>query len=81
MPPMEQCKLWGLREALRMLGEDDTQFQNMAERVFVNGEGTNSPTNTQAESPCAHSSSVWTRTSKAGTPGARLRQSEDQSHS
>ena len=38
MPPSEQCKLWGLREALRMLGQDDTQYQQMAGRVFVNGQ-------------------------------------------
>ena len=38
MPPSEQCKLWGLREALRMLGADDTQYQHMAGRVFVNGQ-------------------------------------------
>ena len=37
MPPMEQCKLWGLREALRMLGQDDSQYQWMAQQVFVNG--------------------------------------------
>ena len=37
IPPSEQSKLWGAREALRMLGEDDTQYQWMAEQVFVNG--------------------------------------------
>ena len=37
MPPMEQCKLWGLREALRMLGQGDSQYQWMADQVFVNG--------------------------------------------
>ena len=34
---MEQCKLWGLREALRMLGHDERQYQWMANQVYVNG--------------------------------------------
>ena len=35
----EQAKLWGLREALKMIGEDSGQWQLMADRVSVGGGG------------------------------------------
>ena len=35
----EQAKLWGLREALKMTGEDSGQWQSMADRVSVGGGG------------------------------------------
>ena len=38
LPPKEQAKLWGLREALRLLGEDDTQYEWMSSKVHVVGE-------------------------------------------
>ena len=31
----KQCKLWGLREALRMLGQDDKQYGWMSSRVSL----------------------------------------------
>ena len=35
----EQAKLWGLREALRLLGESDDQFAWMAKQVRKSGNG------------------------------------------
>jgi hypothetical protein len=40
LAPSEQAKLWGLREALRNLGEDDDQYEWMSKRVHVVGNGT-----------------------------------------
>ena len=39
MAPIEQAKLWGLREALRKMGEDTTQYAWMASQVRVVGGG------------------------------------------
>ena len=38
LAPIEQAKLWGLRCALRMLKQDDTQYEWMASQV-TNGNG------------------------------------------
>ena len=43
LPPKEQAKLWGLREALRKLDQDDTQYAWMASKVRVNGQGDRHP--------------------------------------
>ena len=40
MPLKEQCKLWALREVLRMQGEDDTRYGWMATKVLL-GNGKN----------------------------------------
>ena len=39
LPPKEQAKLWGLREALRKLDAKDTQYAWTASKVRVNGHG------------------------------------------
>ena len=39
MPPIEQAKLWGLRQALRKIKEPDDQYSWMAEQVTVRGGG------------------------------------------
>ena len=39
LAPSEQAKLWGLREALRLLGEMDDQFAWMANQVHKSGNG------------------------------------------
>ena len=43
LPPKEQAKLWGLREALRKLNAKDTQYAWMASKVRVNGQGNRHP--------------------------------------
>ena len=43
LPPKEQAKLWGAREALRKLDQDDTQYAWMASKVRVNGQGDRHP--------------------------------------
>ena len=40
MPLKEQCKLWALREVLRMQGEDDTRYGWMSTKVLL-GNGKN----------------------------------------
>ena len=35
MAPCEQAKLWGLRQALRKLGEADNQYEWMSQQVRV----------------------------------------------
>ena len=39
LSPAEQCKLWALRQVLRMQGEDDEQYDWMASQVTVMGGG------------------------------------------
>ena len=39
LAPCEQAKLWGLREALRHLGEDDDQYLWMSQQVQVAAHG------------------------------------------
>ena len=41
--PEEQAKLWGLREALRKLDQEDTQYAWRASKVRVNGHADRHP--------------------------------------
>ena len=58
LAPVEQAKLWALREVLRMLGEDDDQYQWMSGLVQVVGGGTPGPPIKILEGPLARHATV-----------------------